>query len=355
VFTFVIAEIALRAADYPRREAKLLCLDPIVHNVFCPSTAGIAGDTKTPVAINKDGMADREYGYVKPSGTLRVALLGDSVTASIYTAEGRKFEQLWETMLAERLRRPVEILNFGIDGTGTWEQVQLFHLRARKFSPDYVVLAFYWGNDVWNNAASLSRKRPNPLKDEYDSTGWITSIKVAHRNTIRWLWNHSAAFQFLDRLKTTVETQFDYRRALRAKPEVGAATATVAEESDPAMLWNSDAWELTRQLIVKLNSEALSANAKLVVFGIPMLDQITRPRPLPYRQFRAFLATHEIAAIDLFDELATLTADQKKALYIGDNVHLSEEGHRFFAATASPHMATALSSGVSSALAGGTR
>lgn len=348
VVALLLLEAGLRIGNYPRRDAKLVCLDPVIHNVFCPKVTTVSGAEKTPVVINKDGMADREYAYAKPAGTLRVALLGDSVTASIYTAEGRKFEQLWERALTEHLGRPVEVLNFGLDGTGTWEQVQIFRLRARKFSPDYTILAFYWGNDVWNNHASFSRKRPNPLKDEYDTSRWITAVKVAHRNSIRWLWNHSAAFQLLDTAKSTLEAQFAYDRARRA---AASPTAPIPEEHDPALLWNSEAWELTRNLIVKLKQECDDAGTKLIVFGIPMLDQITRPKPVPYRELRGFLDAHRIAHVDIFDKLEALTAEQKKALYIGDNAHLSDEGHRFYATQSLPRIEALLVPRDTSALA----
>lgn len=350
--TFLAIEVALRISDYPRREAKLLCLDPIVHNVFCPNVSGTAGHANTRVSINKDGMADREYAYAKPAGTLRIVLLGDSVTASIYTAHGLKFEELWETALTRRLGRPVEILNFGLDGTGTWEQLQLFHLRARKFQPDYVVLGFFWGNDIWNNDVSLSRRRPNPLNDEYDVATWTMPFKVAHRNSIRWLWNHSAAFQLLDTLKTTVETKLDYKRALNRAQ--AAATGPVDPDSvdDAALHWNSGAWDLTRKLILKLKAECDAVGAPLIVFGIPTLDQIARKKALPYAEFRTFLSANRIDGIDAFDALATLDANRKKALYIGDREHLSDEGHRFFADTALPRLEAALSTRAPHAVAG---
>ena len=36
---FALLETGLRAIDYPRREAKILCLDAIMGNVYCPNIA----------------------------------------------------------------------------------------------------------------------------------------------------------------------------------------------------------------------------------------------------------------------------------------------------------------------------
>ena len=354
LLSFGLLELFLRASDYPRREAKLLCLDPVVRNVFCPNVSALAPGTNVPITINKDGMADREYAYSKSPKTTRIALLGDSVTASIYTPLDRKFEQLWETALTQWTGQAVEVLNFAVDGTGTWEQLQLFHLRARNFQPDYVMLGFFWGNDVWNNLASLSRKRPNPLNDEYGASTFVTTVKVAHRNTVRWLWNHSAAFQLLDTLKTTVETQFDYKRAQQPVDVPGAAAAPPQAVDDPALAWDSDAWDLTRRLILKLKAESDAADARLVVFSLPMLDQITRSRALPYREFQAFLGAHGITHLDAFADLMRLTEEQKKALYM-DGAHLTDEGHRFFAGATLPKLQALLASTPRAAMAGAAR
>jgi len=166
---FVMLEVALRVLDHPRREAKILCLDVVMGNVYCPNIEERLDnmyESKLLVTINSEGMADREYSRAKPADTVRIALLGDSVTASLYTPQEGKFKSLWESALAQSAGKSVEILNFAVDGTGTWEQLQMLYLRARHFQPDLVILSFFWGNDVWNNSASLGKSRGKSLKGE---------------------------------------------------------------------------------------------------------------------------------------------------------------------------------------------
>jgi lysophospholipase L1-like esterase len=336
---FLLLEVALRAIHHPRHEARILCFDAIMGNVYCANIEERLDnmyESTLLVKTNSEGMADREYPQLKPERTLRIALFGDSVTASLYTPNAEKFKSIWEQALAQSLGQPVEIMNFAIDGTGTWEQLQMFHLRARKFQPDLVVLAFYWGNDVWNNLASHDKGRANPLKDEYAVPSRLMNVRVVHRKFIRWMWNNSAAYQFLDTLKDKIETILDYKRALAAAP-VPAAAGTAAEpQYDPGFAWDSEAWQLTRQLILKLKAETEQGGARLLVFHLPTLDQLELPRPLPYVQFRGFLDQHGIARADAFDALSGLSSQQRKALYISDHWHLSTEGHRFFAAESLP-------------------
>ena len=371
-------EIALRLINYPRTEAKILCLDGIMGNVYCPNLNerldNLYGST-LQVSTNSMGMADREYPLAKPPGTIRVALLGDSLTASLYLPVEQKFKTLWENALTRSLGHPVEILNFAVDGMGTWEALQMFHLRARPFQPDVVILGFFWGNDTWNNLASRDRGRANPLKDEYEQPSWLMRTRVAHRSSIRWMWNNSAAFQFLDILKTRIQTQRSYERAQEAAAKsessvtegtsAGTSAASVSTTSastssapaavavspapalpatqpkphyDPGYAWDSEAWRLTRELMLKLKAETQAAGSALLVFQLPMLAQLRTPRPLPHRELEEFLAANGMGNADAFAALSRLSPQQQRALYLGDDVHLTAEGHRVFAEAALPQL-----------------
>ena len=345
---FAGLEIALRLISYPRTEAKILCLDAIIGNVYCPNLNerldNLYGSTQQ-VSTNSLGMADRDYPLAKPAGTLRIALLGDSLTASLYLPQERKFKTLWEQALTRSLGRPVEIMNFAVDGMGTWEQLQMFHLRARQFQPDIVILGFFWGNDTWNNLASRDRGRANPLKDEYAEPGWLMRTRVAHRAGIRWMWNNSAAFQFLDRLKARIQTQQSYERAqeaAKAAPTGNVAAKTEAptapSRNDPAYAWNAEAWQLTRELMLKLKAETQAAGSALLVFQLPMLAQLDKSQPLPYRELREFLAKNGMGNADAFEVLEGLSAQQQRALYLGDDVHLTVEGHKVLAEAVLPQI-----------------
>lgn len=350
---FAGLEIALRLINHPRTEAKILCLDAIIGNVYCPNLNerldNLYGSTQQ-VSTNSLGMADREYPLAKPAGTLRIALLGDSLTASLYLPQEQKFKTLWEQALTRSLGRPVEIMNFAVDGMGTWEQLQMFHLRARRFQPDMVILGFFWGNDTWNNLASRDRGRANPLKDEYAEPGWLMRTRVAHRAGIRWMWNNSAAFQFLDRLKARIQTQQSYERAQEAAKQVEDRAAPAGNvvakteapitpaPNDPAYAWNAEAWQLTRELLLKLKSGSQAAGSTLLVFQLPMLAQLDKSRPLPYRELREFLAKNGMGNADAFEVLEGLSAQQQRTLYLGDDVHLTAEGHKVLAEAVLPQI-----------------
>lgn len=74
----LLLEIALRAIDHPRREARILCFDAIMDNVYCPNIEERLNNMSQStllVKINSEGMADREYSLIKPDSAIRVWLL----------------------------------------------------------------------------------------------------------------------------------------------------------------------------------------------------------------------------------------------------------------------------------------
>ena len=127
--TLLVTDAALRFSSVAKMSTRFKCFDAIIGKVYCASTEGTY--TKTTytrhLVINSGGMVDREHPLDKPEGTLRVALLGDSFTASEYLPTEEKFEGILERDLSRETGRPVELLNFGVSAIETWNQLQIFH------------------------------------------------------------------------------------------------------------------------------------------------------------------------------------------------------------------------------------
>ena len=101
--------------------------------------------------INSHGLRDLERAYEKPPGTRRVLLLGDSVTEATQVPLGNTFATLLESDLRAR-GEPVEVINAGVAGFGTDNELAFFRAEGVRHEPDIVVLVFY----VVRVAASLA-------------------------------------------------------------------------------------------------------------------------------------------------------------------------------------------------------
>ena len=101
-------------------------------------------------STNADGMRDKAYAKDKAPDTLRIALLGPSHVMGNGVADGQTFEALVEDRLNREFKhstyRRFEILNFGVDGYCTLQQLALLEDRVFAFSPDIVIATHYHRN-----------------------------------------------------------------------------------------------------------------------------------------------------------------------------------------------------------------
>jgi hypothetical protein len=101
-----------------------------------------------PVSYSSAGLRDREYSVAKPAGVVRVAVLGDSFVEALQVPA--------DSMLTQQLVRCLggagrcEVMNFGVSGYGSCQQLALLEERVLRFDPD-VVVSVYYHNDLDDN------------------------------------------------------------------------------------------------------------------------------------------------------------------------------------------------------------
>lgn len=91
------------------------------------------------LAVNRYGFRDQDYPTPgKPPGVRRVAFLGDSVTVGMGVAPEETFVHRLG-IAATAPGRPVQTLNFGVDGYNTLQIRELLTAKVLAFEPDQVV------------------------------------------------------------------------------------------------------------------------------------------------------------------------------------------------------------------------
>ena len=124
-----------------------------------------------PVSTNAQGWrALRDYTSEKPPG-VRIVVLGDSFTFG----EGKQDEEVWPVQL-ERQLDGTEVLNFGVRGYGTDQQLLVLEEEALKYRPDVVVLGFFL-EDIVRNALTF-RDYAKPMFVLRDGELVLTNIPV---------------------------------------------------------------------------------------------------------------------------------------------------------------------------------
>jgi lysophospholipase L1-like esterase len=268
----VCAEAALRLVG-ARFASSFYVVDPDLGWSLRPNASGHhTEEAVVPIQINAAGMRDRRgYTLSKPSAAFRVAILGDSFAEAMQVPLEESFAWHLERDLKEAGcvgSRPIEILNFGVQGYGTAQELLTWRLRASAYRPDVAVLLFYTGNDLYNNHRKL-----NPTNADaapyfvLDPANGKLELQpaLAKPGALREAWaamaRHSRLAQFL--------TDTFYKTTRTATPK---NTAEFGENYIDKLIYGppkhpamQEAWAVTEALLPVFRSEVEGSGTRFVL------------------------------------------------------------------------------------------
>lgn len=365
----LIGEAIIRlVAPQLYRRPQVWEFDPRLGWRHRPGSSGllVSPEFSVPIEINTDGLRDRLYSRAKSPGAWRLAVFGDSfaegwgvpVQASVSKVLEQKLQQ-------NRPNQTTEVINFGIAGYGTDQELLLYETQGRSFSPD-LVLVFFYANDLWNNAVDRGIGAERGYKPFFrpGPDGKLMPMGVPVRKVPQWdeaWWDGQPWPRRLDRaLSQRLHLYALVRKA--AMPEEVAAgqrqeyyQGLFGEAGEPR---STALWSLTESLLSAFADQVEEAGARLVVVYVPSIVQVEEA------DWRAKLElSHLSGSFDLERpnrELAEITARQglrfidltatfreqgaTRVLYFRDS-HWNEAGH---ALAAEVMAATLMSEGVAS-------
>jgi lysophospholipase L1-like esterase len=222
-----------------------------------------------PVHVNDLGYRDDPMPRAKPPDELRVLGLGDSFTFAL----GVRFEDLWvqqlERMLADRLGpgRPVQVVNAGVAGYNTRQELIFLETDGWRLQPDVVVVGFYWNDLVGNDEplpdlATTPRYHPERLAWERGAREQGHLIPAPIRNRLR---RSVLLYQLTTRVK-------QLRDALLAEPGEYSLVQRALLEGDERFL--APYWEATTRRLRELAASAAAHDVPVVLMAFPMENEI---------------------------------------------------------------------------------
>jgi lysophospholipase L1-like esterase len=120
-----------------------------------------------PLSINAQGFRGTEdVDDAKSRGVRRILILGDSYAWGYGVADHEVFAVLLERLLNEVGNR-YEVINTGVSGWGTDQQLLFLRQEGFRYDPDVVVVAFFLGNDIDNNSAASQYGLHKPVFVDY--------------------------------------------------------------------------------------------------------------------------------------------------------------------------------------------
>jgi hypothetical protein len=149
--------------------------DPARGWSYRPNAEGLYKDEgEAYLKFNSAGLRGPEVSLKKPADTIRIAVLGDSFTSAVQVEMEKTYAEVMEKELNNQCPyladKKIEVINFGVNGYGTAQELFTLQQEVWDYDPDVVVLGFYIGNDLMNNSMKLADNLYSPFF-VYDKNG----------------------------------------------------------------------------------------------------------------------------------------------------------------------------------------
>jgi lysophospholipase L1-like esterase len=304
------------------------------------------------VTINKRGLRDKELPYENRENKYRIIVLGDSVSWGLGVNDGETFSDFMERGLIK-----TDVINMGVNGFSTGEELLLLKYEGLRYKPNIVILFFYIDNDVCDNfhseswdyfptnifyldkgqlkikyfKMSIARRigiflnersyiinfiNKNILKIRLNNQcSWVKRMNDSNHQSVKIPYDEYKNLSYLEPKETVDDQCFNY---------CGQSGLLYPKQHNYYML------ELTKKIILEMNELCKMNNAKLIAILSPFKAQCNPSscyfnNPLN-KELMRFLEVNSISAIDLLSLFIANNLDPDKIFF--DSAHFSVLGHK---------------------------
>jgi hypothetical protein len=173
IFVILFSKTGIILKGHQSSRSSSLREDPVIGYTYIPNTKITGEDLKGefPIFINKLGFREPDFNeYAVKSANKRVMILGDSFTFASGVRE--PFTDIIKSLFKKDIHKSVAVLNFGLPGFSTHNQIGVVKKYGYDIKPEIIVLAFYLGNDFRENLV--------PINDTKIINGYLVN------NTVAW-------------------------------------------------------------------------------------------------------------------------------------------------------------------------
>ncbi len=286
-----VAEIGLRLAGIGM--PSLYAPDHYCGSRLRASTSGVwTREGHGNIVINAQGFRGPELSDEKASDRFRVAVLGDSFIEALQVDVQDSFcVQLQNLLNADEQipDRQYEVINCGVSGYGTAQELQMLRHHVLQLQPDAVLLAVYPENDIRNNVRELEQDPARPYftvhedgslirDDSFRQSAPYVAAQSAWEQRKAAIVNRSRVLQLLQHAKQNL---FQGTGNEQASPVPAADEALSAETAnavyvyaEPADPSHQQAWRITERLMQELAAECERQQIPLFAFTVSSPVQV---------------------------------------------------------------------------------
>ncbi len=369
--SLVLAELVLRSVVPldSRRPFEFRIPHPILGWVLQPNTTYLykIPEGKVSVTYNSQGWRDIEHAVEKPDGVFRILVLGDSFMEANSVELEKTFHRQVEK-LARETASQVEVINLGVSGYGTLQEYLAFQHMGQLYEPDLVILGFFDGNDVINNSRELASiltepgqvTNARPFLDLNEASRWVITpvdFEAAQRS---YTENKAALEARRNKLTEKLALLRLFTSGMARIPildelgsQEGQSTPVDRNQYEMALMGVNycvepaeftRAWKATERIFARFNEEIKAHGAKLVIFTVPAVEEVSPEYMEAVKDDVAFpeklclekapghvrlsriLMKLDIDQIPLLSDFRTMMRENGINLYQTD-LHWNPEGH----------------------------
>ena len=327
---------------------------------------GFKGNYKTPefkinISINSEGLRDHEY-KEKKKNEYRVLVLGDSFVFGWGVEQENTFVKELERILnKEKGDKDYEVINVGILGYGTEQELKYLREKGMKYNPDLVLLGFYIGNDIKENLAGNFNNRvvkDGYLFDKRISELYKKKLESAGKNIDAWkipipfksfFLKNSQAYTLLHNRYNKILIKLGVRKDIDITKDLMREEYNIFLRdlnSEKYKRFSQDVnqkWNLTIKLLKELSVNAKSEGVNFAIILIPTNYQVYQEKfreitdlyltnfdlTLPNKKISEFARENHDPIIDLLPKF--IDAGKTEELYFSKDGHWNEKGHKLAA------------------------
>jgi lysophospholipase L1-like esterase len=245
---------------------------------------------------------------VKPAGVRRIVMLGDSITFGNSVAWNETFSYVLQQLLnGQAGKTTYEVLNLGVSGYNTTQELATLRDLGLKFSPDLIILNVCLNDsDPTKTVAAIGLKNEVGIRDSgdinlrtlVDTSYLLTMLKYALVNTFE---KYPQVLRLLNSPDLFINVRTSEKRWGDMKEQMGQIFAVARERQIPIAM---------------------------VIYPYSSQIGLSPERLVPQQDLLAFAAANGIPALDV----SPAYADQPQAMFSDGFVHLSPYGHQVVAA-----------------------
>ena len=236
-------------------------------------------DYKVHFKINSKGVrSDREIPYSKADSIKRILILGDSFGMGYGVENENTFSETASNLLNARGIKN-EVINLSVSGHGTEEELVTLTNEGLKYQPDLIILQFH-RSDFNDNVRSKLFKLENDSLVR-DAAAYLPAVKIREKlfsyPIYRWLASNCHLYTWLrERAAVNVKSFMVSINGKKDVNDVNTLDENINMESSNSTEYSQFddltkyKFDLTIALLKRIKNVCNKANAKLIIFEVPI-------------------------------------------------------------------------------------